>query len=650
MTKLLRGVRRLGSRRRRLVRSHRLTRRTRLGRSFLGGVDRRVHAPLGTVINFSSVLTGRPRFSSRRQRRFISVVGAGAGLLLGLINSILRLSHVRSNGLSFVFRQRDIHRLLSSICRARDLLVRPPLRFLGSFPPRSIRIGMSPVQLARMLAGFLGGTGGFAGRNDVRLKCYYPSNVDRMRLCIRSANVNVPRDRRGVVFRHFCGHDRFSRNIKLNLSVYILVIRGVKKHVRLHSRRTHKDHFAIILPYVRWVLGGVWSCYGILVCGFTCLYRYFGGCGILKAGLGSVVLGEMEVTLATLLLLTTMNMGTRIAATSVTNGIASTDGRPVVNTAMRTIRRPSNSHCKAIAGISKHCSVRNVHANNPCQIRVSCVNCRAIVCGSVALRLNRMCGLGMRVDRSSRLLGRIVIATTGAGFATRGANTAAGVSSTRVARLPAIGHDVDSVTHLSPCTGNVDFTNNSKHSAGFAVSNTGFGGGFKLDSGLPNNNGPVSVSTVRRIRMIITPFSIHRAGFVNNNVGTVAGDNAGAFENATCACCHGRSVHNGHVGNRSLKTHSSRSGAACNFALNNPVVGGGLFFFMGCRGRGAPKRIVGCHTHRSNRRTGNVISHALGSSVRGICGRLGSGCNCSTNSCADFPTSRRGAGVLTHVS
>lgn len=228
--------------------THGLTRRTRLGRSFLTGVDRRVHAPLGTVIKFSGLLAARGGVSRRRGGRFTSVVSGGAELLLGLIGSILRLSHVRSNGVSFRYRSYDTRRFTRAICRARRMVVLPPIRFVGRFPSRSIAVRVSHVHLARIVAGFLKGTGGFASRKRVGLNCFYSGRGGRVRFFMRSANTKVPGRRLRVVFRQFCGQGRFMRNMKLKLTVDGIVMRGVGKRVSIRSRIGGNDHFATMLP------------------------------------------------------------------------------------------------------------------------------------------------------------------------------------------------------------------------------------------------------------------------------------------------------------------------------------------------------------------------------------------------------------------
>lgn len=70
-----------------------------LGSTFVTGVDRRVHAPLGTVINFSNLLTSTS--SSARGGVCLSVMTRGGSHLLRVIASMLSLSGVRSNDLSF---------------------------------------------------------------------------------------------------------------------------------------------------------------------------------------------------------------------------------------------------------------------------------------------------------------------------------------------------------------------------------------------------------------------------------------------------------------------------------------------------------------------------------------------------------------------
>lgn len=72
-----------------------------LGATFLTGVDRRVHAPLGTVIKFSDILIDSSS-SPTRGRRCYSVVRGGSSLLLRLVGSVLSVSHVRSKEVGFM--------------------------------------------------------------------------------------------------------------------------------------------------------------------------------------------------------------------------------------------------------------------------------------------------------------------------------------------------------------------------------------------------------------------------------------------------------------------------------------------------------------------------------------------------------------------
>lgn len=233
-----------------LVRRGRQTRRTGgVGSTFLTGVDRRVHAPLGTVINFAGLLRSRGRLASRRGSLFHGAVGGGDGLLLGLVGSVLRLSHVRSKQVSFTFSSYSLGRLLRRVCRARRLLVPSGVHFLGRFRRARLVVRMSHFQFARIVAGFVGGTIGFAAGKRVLLKTICGGRRGRIRIFIRSAKGNVSRRTRGGIFRHFFGISRFTRNAKLNLSVYRAVTRHLRKQVALSSRRKGNDHFALVVPY-----------------------------------------------------------------------------------------------------------------------------------------------------------------------------------------------------------------------------------------------------------------------------------------------------------------------------------------------------------------------------------------------------------------
>lgn len=134
---LVRSVKRQIRRTRRLVRTGEGTRRTsHVGSIFLTGVDRRVHAPLGTVINFTRVVTlARTR---RRGRRCVNVVQGGDGILLRLVGSVLSLSHVRSNGSRVRFRLIRVASLVSRIRGMRQLGVESRVRLEMAHPRRGV--------------------------------------------------------------------------------------------------------------------------------------------------------------------------------------------------------------------------------------------------------------------------------------------------------------------------------------------------------------------------------------------------------------------------------------------------------------------------------------------------------------------------------
>lgn len=238
---MLVGVGSVGGQRGRLV----LVEKCRRG--FLTGVDRRVHAPLGSVMNFSGLLTSRGSLSRTSGRLFTGAVGRDYSLLLILVGSVLRISELRSKRVGFRGRDYSIGRLISSLCLTRRLLIPTRLQFSGR-TRKSLFVCASGGELSRIVAGFLAGTYGFAGDKCVGLKFGRLENASRTTVFIRSSKVNLSRRRRRGIFDHFFGRSRFDRKTNLKLSVYRKVMRGLKKQVTLDSGRKRKDHFSIILP------------------------------------------------------------------------------------------------------------------------------------------------------------------------------------------------------------------------------------------------------------------------------------------------------------------------------------------------------------------------------------------------------------------
>lgn len=122
---------RVGGARGRLVTTQVGTRRTSLvGSSFLTGVDRRVHAPLGTVMNFSGLVV---RTSGRyRGHRCTSVIRRGSAILLGLFGSVLSLSTLRTNSLRLSCRPIELGSVYLRLCRLRIGSIGPRIQLILS--------------------------------------------------------------------------------------------------------------------------------------------------------------------------------------------------------------------------------------------------------------------------------------------------------------------------------------------------------------------------------------------------------------------------------------------------------------------------------------------------------------------------------------
>lgn len=234
------SVARLGRARTVLVRTGRGTRAvSHLGDTFLTGVDRRVHAPLGTVINFSNLLISAR--SVRRHYRCVGVMRRGGSLLLRLVSSVLSLSGVRTNAFRFACKRASIGVLYRSVIHDSRVGIPRKIRLMFSPRPSSYAIVDSQGQLRRIVSGFIGGTLGFASSNDVRIKCR--GGRRNIRFCMDSAKVKVSGRRLARVFRHFIGLGDFVRKAKLKLSVYGDVIRRLNNIVKISSRRKGKSHF-----------------------------------------------------------------------------------------------------------------------------------------------------------------------------------------------------------------------------------------------------------------------------------------------------------------------------------------------------------------------------------------------------------------------
>lgn len=161
---LARGFRRL----RRTGRGTRITGRT--GDSFLTGVDRRLHAPLGTVLNFARLLTHRPSLAPRRTS--LRLVQSDNRRLLSLVGSILSLTGVRTKHVDLCRGIFGLASLIGGLRRIFQLQTDGGQLLFCVGHRRSVPafIRTSRHGLHRILVGLLGGTVGFARTKRIILR------------------------------------------------------------------------------------------------------------------------------------------------------------------------------------------------------------------------------------------------------------------------------------------------------------------------------------------------------------------------------------------------------------------------------------------------------------------------------------------------
>lgn len=246
VTRRVRGGRRLRTRRR----TTRITDRT--GDRFLTVVDRRLQAPLGSVLNLSAILDRRIVNSLGSGRlRCLSYVHRDNRRLLTLVDSVLSLSGMRTKRRRLILASITIIPLYRSyVTVIRPETVTGNLALSYRIRPKTRDYITSSHQLQRVLLGLLSGTIGFARVNRVSLAIRPRKTV--LRFTMRSANVNVPSRHQSRLFRPFArlsdslGHR--CRNANLNLTLARRLTRLRNNCLAMRSRIRQNDQFLLCLP------------------------------------------------------------------------------------------------------------------------------------------------------------------------------------------------------------------------------------------------------------------------------------------------------------------------------------------------------------------------------------------------------------------
>lgn len=176
-----------------IVVTDRGTRRDRqVGGTFVGGVYRRIHAPLGTVGNFTR-LVADSNVDPRRGGRFDGVVCAGYRGVASVVGSILMVTRLSDDGRILPLRPIRVNLLYRRRVGGLGGLRRgPSVRCRIRNSGDGSLVCSSPGRFNVVVSRLLDGTGGFAGRKDVALSCQPRRRKEVVYVYIASAKYKVP--------------------------------------------------------------------------------------------------------------------------------------------------------------------------------------------------------------------------------------------------------------------------------------------------------------------------------------------------------------------------------------------------------------------------------------------------------------------------
>lgn len=205
---------------------------------FATGMARRLGAPLASVSNCTRVVTDNLMGPSSVPG-FTGGVRGRSNELLSLVDSVVRLSRLsrgfdsrRFTPISLTKITTRITRSLHSGTRGRKVAV--------AISAGATIVGNGHGRVCRLVCGLYSGTV-HCGHRGNSMGVVANSSGRRPFIGITSAKVNVPRGRRGHIFRHFChisgDHSGRANNANLKLTVIGRVARERNKRVSLRDDR-----------------------------------------------------------------------------------------------------------------------------------------------------------------------------------------------------------------------------------------------------------------------------------------------------------------------------------------------------------------------------------------------------------------------------
>lgn len=200
---------------------------------FLANMTHELRTPLNAVNGFAEIMM---LFSTPEEKKeYINIMARNCSMLIGLVDNILQLSMMDTDGIRIEKRGVDFSVVFAEEAKKLgNYIVSPDVKYLVDAPMKSLFITVDTSRIFQILDAFVNNAAKFTEKGFVRVGYRYINGL--LTVSCRDTGCGIPLDKQKVVFERFVKLNDFVQGTGLGLSVCKLLADEMGGNIDIYSR------------------------------------------------------------------------------------------------------------------------------------------------------------------------------------------------------------------------------------------------------------------------------------------------------------------------------------------------------------------------------------------------------------------------------
>lgn len=218
---------------------------SRLKSTFLANMSHEIRTPLNAIVGFCDILHSIE--SAEEKAELLKIIHNNCNNLLQIINDILVLSELDSNGMTINPERCDFAQEFTLLCKSLGQRVsEPSVEFIIDNPYSSLMVNIDKGRISQVITNFL--TNSVKYTHDGHIKLGYNIEDNGLRIYCEDTGSGIPKDKLEKIFERFFKVNEYIQGAGIGLSICKAIVNQCEGKIGVESEEGKGSTFWIWVP------------------------------------------------------------------------------------------------------------------------------------------------------------------------------------------------------------------------------------------------------------------------------------------------------------------------------------------------------------------------------------------------------------------